>query len=112
MHTHHTIHPAAAPTTRQESGLAREYVMEEHLRPSPSPRKWTTCNVVKEGKTVFRMYLDDNQTCFMLSAKRVGEAFYISQYEAFPEVRRLSLRRRDGRAGLGWAGLGWGDRVA
>ena len=74
-------------STRQESGLAREYVMEEHLRPSPNPKKWTTCNVVKEGKTVFRMYLDDNQTCFTLSAKRVGDAFYISQYETFPEVR-------------------------
>jgi hypothetical protein len=60
--------------------------MEEHLRPSPNARKWTTCNVVKEGKTIFRMYLDDNQTCFMLSAKRVGDAFYISQYESFPEV--------------------------
>lgn len=32
------------------------------------------------------MYLDDAQTRFMLSAKRIGDAFYISQYEAFPEV--------------------------
>lgn len=72
---------------KQESGLAREYVLEEHLRPPPNPRKWTACNVVKESKTVFRMYLDDKQTCFMLSAKRVGDAFYISQYESFPEVR-------------------------
>lgn len=67
--------------------------MEEHLRPSPNPKKWTTCNVVKEGKTIFRMYLDDNQTCFMLSAKRVGDAFYISQYKTFPEVRRQHLTR-------------------
>ena len=73
--------------TPQESGLAREYITDEYLLPSPNLRKWTTCNVVKEGKTVFRMYLDDAQTRFMLSAKRVGDAFYISQYETFPEVR-------------------------
>lgn len=56
--------------------------------PCQSMRRWMTCNVVKEEKTMFRMYLDDSQTRFMLSAKRIGDTFYISQYEAFPEVRK------------------------
>ncbi len=68
-----------------ESGLAREYISDECLLPCPSQKRWTTCNVVKDGKTMFRMYLDDAHTRFILSAKRIGDSFYISQYETFPE---------------------------
>jgi len=31
------------------------------------------------------MYLDEAQPRFVLSAKRVGDSFFISQYESFPE---------------------------
>jgi len=31
------------------------------------------------------MYLDEAHTRFILSAKRVGDSFYISQYESFPD---------------------------
>lgn len=66
--------------------MAREYISDECLLPCQPMRRWMTCNVSKEGKTIFRMYLDDAQTQFMLSAKRIGDSFYISQYETFPEV--------------------------
>jgi hypothetical protein len=75
----------------QESGFAREYITDECLAPCQSMRRWMTCNVVKEEKTMFRMYLDDAQGRFLLSAKRIGDTFYISQYEAFPEVRGVKL---------------------
>lgn len=75
----------------QESGFAREYISDECLAPCLSARRWMTCNVVKEEKTMFRMYLDDSQSRFLLSAKRIGDCFYISQYEAFPEVRTLPV---------------------
>ncbi|KAM3577754.1 hypothetical protein VYU27_000298 [Nannochloropsis oceanica] len=68
-----------------ESGHAREYITDECLLPCPTLKRWSTCNVVKDGKTAFRMYLDETHTRFMLSAKRVGDSFYISQYESFPD---------------------------
>jgi len=71
--------------TSQESGHAREYITDECLLPCPTLKRWSTCNVVKDGKTAFRMYLDETHTRFMLSAKRVGDSFYISQYESFPD---------------------------
>lgn len=69
----------------QESGHAREYITDECLLPCPTLKRWSTCNVVKDGKTTFRMYLDEAHTRFILSAKRVGDSFYISQYESFPD---------------------------
>lgn len=81
------LHPAflSSPLTLQESGHAREYITDECLLPCPTLKRWSTCNVVKDGKTTFRMYLDETHTRFMLSAKRVGDSFYISQYESFPD---------------------------
>lgn len=83
----------------QESGFAREYISDECLMPAHSARRWMTCNVVKEEKTAFRMYLDDSHSRFLLSAKRIGDCFYISQYEAFPEVRHARQRKTKGRGG-------------
>jgi len=40
---------------------------------------------------VFKMYLDDSEKSFLLSAKRIGDSFYISQYEAFPDVSLVDM---------------------
>ena len=71
-----------------ESGEAREYLPRELV--SPPPHYWM-CRVSRSGKNNFCMFLERNASkslgdpTFLLSARRVGDDFYISRYEAFPE---------------------------
>ena len=70
-----------------ESGSAREFVERDILKPYPMKRTLRHCNMLREGKEKFWLYSsasgnDDSQ--FLLSAKFVDGAFYISQYEDFP----------------------------
>ena len=68
-----------------ECGDAREYIPHEFLNP---PTRWWECRIVREDKTKFYMYLErpasEGGDRFVLSARRVGDDFYISQYESFP----------------------------
>jgi len=69
-----------------ESGDAREYIPRELLNP---PADWWECKVTREQKANFYMHLErprsEGGNRFILSAKKVGNDFYISQYEAFPK---------------------------
>ncbi|KAL0585229.1 hypothetical protein ABG067_004933 [Albugo candida] len=67
-----------------ECGHAREYLAEECLSPTQS-NNWTYTRVERKDKTEFRMYWNSDQ--FLLSAKKIGGSFYISQYEHFPEAQ-------------------------
>lgn len=69
-----------------ECGDAREFIPRELLNP---PANWWECKVTRERKTNFYMHLERLRTeggdRFILSAKKVGNDFFISQYEDFPE---------------------------
>jgi len=70
-----------------ESGSAREFVDREMLSPHKSKRTRRKCNILREGKTKFWLYGVNGrgeEAKFLLSAKFVDDAFYISQYEDFP----------------------------
>ena len=66
-----------------ESGTARELVTEECLSPAEHDTNWTHCYLVRSDKTDYKMYAQKSHR-FLLSAKKVGEDFFISQYEDFP----------------------------
>lgn len=68
-----------------ESGYAREYITEECLSPTTFDKTWLNCIVERVDKTEYRLY-EDNTNRFLLSAKQVGDDFYISQYEDFPLI--------------------------
>mmetsp|Transcript_9466 Transcript_9466/g.11430 ORF Transcript_9466/g.11430 Transcript_9466/m.11430 type:complete len:478 (-) Transcript_9466:353-1786(-) len=68
-----------------ESGEAREFIPYDYLLPS---KDWWLCKVKRINHVEFTMHLEP--PCgrmiadkFILSAKRVGDDFYISQYENF-----------------------------
>lgn len=69
-----------------ESGDAREFIPYDFLIPS---KDWTLCKVYRKSAFEFVMVLEPtdgkiSSEKFMLSAKRVENDFYISQYESFP----------------------------
>jgi hypothetical protein len=70
-----------------ESGDAREFIPSELMSP---PESWWQCRVRRANKSHFVMELEKNangthpQPMFVLSARRVGDDFYISRYESFP----------------------------
>lgn len=76
-----------------ESGDAREFIPESCLQP---PEGWWLCRVTRKNGAEFCMALETNASrgsrgkpdAFVLSAKRVGDDFYISRYEAFPSEGR------------------------
>lgn len=70
-----------------ESGLAREFVPAELLMP---PEHWWLCRIKRSNKNQFVMELErttgsaaSGRPVFVLSARRVGDDFYISRYEDF-----------------------------
>ena len=67
-----------------ESGHAREVVTEECLSPAEHDTNWTHCYLVRVDKVNYKMYSQKSHR-FLLSAKKVGDHFYISQYESFPD---------------------------
>jgi len=70
-----------------ESGDAREFIPSELMSP---PEGWWLCRVRRTNKTHFVLELERNphgshaEPLFILSARRVGDDFYISRYEGFP----------------------------
>lgn len=72
-----------------ESGDAREFIPQICLKP---PENWWLCRVTRTNDSEFCMALETNASrgtkgqadAFVLSAKRIGDDFYISRYEAFP----------------------------
>lgn len=67
-----------------ELGRSQELFKSSLLAPgNPRTQKLLRTHVIREDKWNFYMY-DDNTNRFMLSAKMVGNNFYISQYENFP----------------------------
>lgn len=79
-----------APLTRSfedyealESGEAREFIPQTCLE---APQSWCLCRVVRENKVQFSMSMEKGkaENRFMLSAKRVGDDFYISRYAVSP----------------------------
>ena len=70
-----------------ESGMARDYLASDVLTPVPEGRSWYQCVVVKnlEDKSEYKFYSEvDN--LFIMSARREGNTFWISQYETVPKV--------------------------
>ena len=61
-----------------ESGEAREYIPKTVLEAPPS---WCLCRVARENKVEFSMTMEKGKADrgFTLSAKRVGDDFYISR---------------------------------
>jgi hypothetical protein len=66
-----------------ESGEALEFIPQEWLE---SPEKWWMCRVSRRNKVEFTLSLEYNaektrgsEPAFMLSARRVGNDFYISR---------------------------------
>lgn len=86
-----------------ESGEAREFIPRKHLQP---PKRWWQCRLVREEKVRFSLTLErkgDAPDTFLLSARRIGDDFYISRYESFasegpvdrePEGRYCAVLRR------------------
>ena len=71
-----------------ESGGAKITLSPSHLRPqSRKSDKFRRCVLKREksgvGEDRFWLY-DERRHDFMLSARKIGAAFYISQYEEFP----------------------------
>ena len=64
-----------------ECGEAREFIPAECLNPLGS---WCQCRLMRHAKTHFSLFEDGKGGKFLLSAKVVGNDFFISQYENFP----------------------------
>lgn len=68
-----------------ESGHAKEFIPYNYLTPS---KDWWLCKIKRKNFVEFSMHLEPScgrmvADKFILSAKRVGDDFYISQYEYF-----------------------------
>ena len=73
-----------------ESGEAREFIPQNCL--DAKSKSWCLCRVLRENKIQFSMFIEkgNQDRGFALSAKRVGDDFYISRCVV---VKRLSLPR-------------------
>lgn len=75
-----------------ESGFARESVTRECLNPKDDTDGYNRFTFKRIGKMNMELYVDDGER-FMLSARRVGDTFYISPYKLNPEETGEPKRR-------------------
>jgi hypothetical protein len=66
-----------------EGGGARQVIGDELLSPVVNLRKWEHCMVKRIKKVEFTM-IDEKTKEVMLTARKIGDAFYLSCYSDFP----------------------------
>ncbi|GBG33842.1 Tubby protein [Hondaea fermentalgiana] len=68
-----------------ELGASREVLSTKCASPANRTGNWQECFIMSEDKKKFAMY-DERSGEILLTAKRVDNDFFISQYEDFPET--------------------------
>ena len=76
-----------------ESGFARESVTRECLSPRDESDGYNRFVFKRIGKMMMELYSDDDEQRFLLSARRVGDSFFISPYRMDPEETGEPKRR-------------------